>query len=78
MCVIADAERPVAIGGGMGGAETEITEATTSVLVEVANFSPLSVRATARSLKLHSPSSYRFERGSTSGRWTGPAAAAAS
>lgn len=63
MCVIADAERPVAIGGVMGGAETEITEATTNVLVEVANFSPLSVRATARSLKLHSPSSYRFERG---------------
>lgn len=62
MCVIADAERPVAIAGVMGGAETEITESTVNVLVETANFTPLTVRNTARTLKLHSPSSYRFER----------------
>lgn len=62
MCVIADAERPVAIAGVMGGADTEIGSETTSVLIETANFTPLAVRNTARSLKLHSPSSYRFER----------------
>ena len=63
MCVIADAEQPVAIGGVMGGASTEISTGTTNVLIEVANFAPRTVRATARTLKLHSPSSYRFERG---------------
>jgi phenylalanyl-tRNA synthetase beta chain len=63
MCVIADAERPVAIGGVMGGEETEITPQTTDVLIEAAQFAPLSIRGTARKLKLHSPSSYRFERG---------------
>jgi len=62
MCIIADAERPVAIAGVMGGAETEITSGTVNVLVETANFTPLAVRNTARTLKLHSPSSYRFER----------------
>jgi phenylalanyl-tRNA synthetase beta chain len=63
MCVIADAERPVAIGGVMGGAATEIGPSTVNVLVETANFAPLSIRATARQLSLFSDSSYRFERG---------------
>ena len=63
MCVIADAERAIALGGVMGGADTEVTNATTSILIEVADFVPLSIRATARALKLHSESSYRFERG---------------
>lgn len=63
MCVICDAERPVAIAGVMGGAATEISSATTNVLIEVADFSSMSIRATARKLTLHSPSSYRFERG---------------
>lgn len=63
MCVIADAERAVALGGVMGGAETEVSEATTDVLIEAADFAPLSIRTTARKLALHSPSSYRFERG---------------
>ena len=63
MCVIADAARPVAIGGVMGGADTEVSPQTTDVLIEAAQFAPLSIRATARKLKLHSPSSYRFERG---------------
>jgi phenylalanyl-tRNA synthetase beta chain len=62
MCVIADANRPVAIGGVMGGAETEITPRTRDILIEVANFQPLSIHHTARTLRLHSPSSYRFER----------------
>ncbi|MEZ6130431.1 MAG: phenylalanine--tRNA ligase subunit beta [Planctomycetaceae bacterium] len=61
-CVIADGLRPVAIAGVMGGLETEISDDTVNVLVETASFDPLSVRATARSLKLQSPSSFRFER----------------
>ncbi len=63
MCVIADADHPVALAGVMGGLDTEISDATTNVLVEVAEFAPRSIRATARKLGLHSPSSYRFERG---------------
>lgn len=63
MCVIADSEAPVAIAGVMGGASSEVTEKTTDILLESADFSPLSVRRTARQLKLHSDSSYRFERG---------------
>lgn len=62
-CVIADAERAVALGGVMGGAATEVSEATTDVLIEAADFAPLGIRTTARKLILHSPSSYRFERG---------------
>lgn len=62
MCVIADAAQPTAIAGVMGGLETEISDGTVNVLVETASFEPLSVRATARALKLHSPSSFRFER----------------
>ncbi|MFM8734625.1 MAG: phenylalanine--tRNA ligase subunit beta [Pirellulales bacterium] len=63
MCVIADAERPVALAGVMGGADTEITVDTTDVLLESAQFAPLPVRAAARGLVLASGSSYRFERG---------------
>lgn len=62
MCVIADADRAVAVAGVMGGFDTEISDTTTNVLIEAAAFASLSVRATARTLKLHSPSSYRFER----------------
>ena len=63
MCVIADESRPVALGGVMGGADTEVSEKSTDVLMEAADFAPLSIRSTARALRLHSPSSYRFERG---------------
>jgi phenylalanyl-tRNA synthetase beta chain len=63
MCVIADADRPVAIGGVMGGLDTEIGDGTVNVLIETADFAPLSIRNTARKLNLHSDSSYRFERG---------------
>ena len=63
MCVIADARRPVAIGGVMGGADSEVTLATKDVLIESAAFDPISIRNTARRLALFSPSSYRFERG---------------
>jgi phenylalanyl-tRNA synthetase beta chain len=63
MCVIADAERPVALAGVMGGADSEIGESTTDILLESAQFAPLAVRAAARGLVLASGSSYRFERG---------------
>lgn len=63
MCVIADGDRrAVALGGVMGGADTEVGLETTDLLIEAAEFAPLSIRTTARRLKLHSPSSYRFER----------------
>ena len=63
MCVIADRSRPVALGGVMGGADTEVASGTADVLIEAAEFDPLSIRNTARKLSLHSDSSYRFERG---------------
>jgi phenylalanyl-tRNA synthetase beta chain len=63
MCVIADAERAVALGGVMGGADSEVSTATVDVLIEAADFDPVSIRTTARALHLFSPSSYRFERG---------------
>ncbi|MFN7771924.1 MAG: phenylalanine--tRNA ligase subunit beta [Planctomycetota bacterium] len=63
MCVIADGQGPVAIAGVMGGAESEVSASTRDVLIESAWFDPLAVRTTARKLALHSPSSYRFERG---------------
>ncbi len=61
--VIADAQRPVAVAGVMGGTETAVTEATTSVLLESARFDPVTVRRAARRLGLATESSYRFERG---------------
>ena len=62
MGVIADAEGAVALAGVMGGAGTEIASDTTDILLESAQFAPLSVRAAARGLALASASSYRFER----------------
>ena len=62
MCVIADPEGAVALGGVMGGADSEVSEATVDVLIEAAYFDPLTIRSAARKLKLHSPSSFRFER----------------
>jgi phenylalanyl-tRNA synthetase beta chain len=62
-CVIADAVKPVALAGVMGGAESEISGATTDVLIEAARFDPVSVRRTSRAHGLASESSYRFERG---------------
>jgi phenylalanyl-tRNA synthetase beta chain len=62
MVVIADAERAVALGGVMGGVDSEVSTSTVDVLIEAAEFVPLSIRRTARKLKLHSPSSYRYER----------------
>lgn len=63
MLVIADADKPVALAGVMGGLNSEVTEGTTTVLLESARFDPLVVRKTARGLAMMSDSSYRFERG---------------
>lgn len=63
MLVIADSGRAVAVAGVMGGAETEISPATRNVLLESANFNPLSIRKTSRALGLSTEASYRFERG---------------
>ena len=61
--VIADARRPVAVAGIMGGANTEVSSATRNVLLESAVFNPVSVRRTSRALGLATDASYRFERG---------------
>jgi len=63
MLVIADAEKPVALAGIMGGEDSEISERTTEVLIESAYFNPDSVRRTARSLGMDTEASRRFERG---------------
>jgi phenylalanyl-tRNA synthetase beta chain len=63
MLVIADAERACAIAGVMGGAESEVSDATTEIVLESAWFKPQSVRSTAKRLGLRTEASYRFERG---------------
>lgn len=61
--VIADAQRPVAIAGIMGGKDTEVTETTKNVLLESAYFDSVLTRRAGRQLGLGSDASYRFERG---------------
>ena len=63
MLVIADAQRPVAIAGVIGGEETAVTQETTEILLEAATFSGPSVRQTSRTLGLRTEASARFERG---------------
>ena len=63
MLVIADASQPVAIGGVMGGADSEVGEATATIVLEAACFNPQSVRRTSRALGLKTEASMRFERG---------------
>lgn len=60
--VIADTQRAVAIAGVMGGANTEVTHSTTSILLESANFNPASIHYTSHKLSLTSEASMRFER----------------
>jgi phenylalanyl-tRNA synthetase beta chain len=62
MIVIADAERPQAIAGIMGGRDSEVSPATTDVFLEVANFNPTRIRDARKSLGLSTDASYRFER----------------
>ena len=63
MLVIADADRPQAIGGVMGGAASEISAATKTIVLESAYFKPASVRRTSKRLGLKTEASVAFERG---------------
>lgn len=61
--VICDSKKILALGGVMGGLDSEVTDNTKNILLEVAQFNPQNVRKTSRRLTLTSDSSYRFERG---------------
>ncbi|MEW5909669.1 MAG: phenylalanine--tRNA ligase subunit beta [Thermodesulfobacteriota bacterium] len=61
--MICDGQKPVAIGGIMGGMNSEISDATRRVFIESAYFSPAGIRRTAKTLGLSTEASYRFERG---------------
>jgi phenylalanyl-tRNA synthetase beta chain len=63
MTAICDAERPTIVAGVMGSAESEVTTATTDLVLECAYFQPTRIRRTRRALELSSESSYRYERG---------------
>lgn len=72
--VIADRSGAIGIAGVMGGASTEVSSTTTSVLIKAANFDPVSIARSARRHKLPSEASRRFERG-VDPAIAGPAAA---
>jgi phenylalanyl-tRNA synthetase beta chain len=61
--VIADAEKPVALAGVMGGFDTMITGKTKNILIESAWFDPGVIRKSSRRHSLHTDASHRFERG---------------
>ena len=61
--LIADAERPVAVAGVMGGLSSEVRDFTTSILLESANFSQAAIHHGSQELKLASEASARFEKG---------------
>ncbi len=61
--LICDPEKPVAVAGVMGGANSEVSKNTTDVLIESAYFDPSTIRKTAKALDVQTDSSYRFERG---------------
>ncbi len=63
MLMICDGQRPVALAGVMGGENSEISDATTRVLIESAYFNPISIRKTAKKTGIVSDASHRFERG---------------
>ncbi len=63
MLMICDGEKPVAVGGVMGGLNSEIEQTTTKVLIESAYFDPVSIRKTSKKLGLSTEASHRFERG---------------
>lgn len=62
LCVIADSQRPVALAGVIGGADSEISERTVDVVIESAEFAPGMVRQASRALRLRTDASHRFER----------------
>ncbi|MDX1582389.1 MAG: phenylalanine--tRNA ligase subunit beta, partial [Thermoanaerobaculia bacterium] len=61
-CVIADRDRAVALGGVIGGANSEIDQSTRHVLLECAHFDPVTIRRTAKRMGISTDASYRFER----------------
>lgn len=63
MLLITDGAGPVAVAGVMGGLTSEVTEHTTEILLEAANFEFISIRRTSNALKLPSEAAYRFGRG---------------
>ncbi len=63
MLMICDGDKPVAIGGVMGGLNSEVENNTRNILLESACFNPVSIRKTAKALGLHTEASHRFERG---------------
>jgi len=63
MLLIADPGRAIGLAGVMGGANTEVTDRTTRVMLESAWFAPASIRRTSRALGLRTDAAYRFERG---------------
>jgi len=63
MLMICDGQKAVAVGGVMGGLNSEIEDSTTRVLLESAYFNPISVRRTSKRLGLSTDASHRFERG---------------
>ena len=63
MLLIADPRRAIGLAGVMGGANTEVTDRTTRVVLESAWFAPASIRRTSRALGLRTDAAYRFERG---------------
>jgi len=62
MLVIADSEKPVALAGVMGGQDSEISNKTTSIIIESANFDPNNIRRTSMKFGLRSEASMRFEK----------------
>lgn len=62
MLINADAEVPIGIAGVMGGLDTEVSDSTTTILLEAAHFDPVTVRTTSRKLGINSDASFRFER----------------
>jgi phenylalanyl-tRNA synthetase beta chain len=65
--IIADARRPVALAGVMGGFDTMITDKTRNILIESAWFDPVAIRKSSRRHGLHTDASHRFERGADFG-----------
>jgi len=63
MLVVADADRPVAIGGIIGGEESGVTDSTTEVVIESAGWDGVNIRATSRALNLRTEASLRHEKG---------------
>jgi phenylalanyl-tRNA synthetase beta chain len=63
MLVIADAHKPVAVAGVMGGSGSDVTYETEDILIESAYFNPVSISKTSKLLGMHTEASHRFERG---------------